>query len=288
MNERMQNQSRKSSARKREGMRRGIAILPNLLTTANLFCGFLSITKTLAGDFVAASWIVVIAGFFDFADGRVARMTKTQSDFGVEYDSLSDLTTFCMAPAILAYQWSLHSYNRLGLAVSFLFFVCGALRLARFNVQSSSVEKEGFQGLPTPAGAGMIVSFVIFSTRVWGEAVRPAFFIGLMVFLAILMVSNVKYRSFKKLDRRHSFVLLLGVVVTIAVILAEPEINLFLFGCVFVSVGLVEWLWKSPQRIKNFGELVHSFFEDRRAMQEYQARPENGKVVNLNSKADKE
>lgn len=282
---------RSGMSRKREGMRRGIALLPNLLTTANLFCGFFSIIKTLSGQYVTAAWIVVLAGFFDFADGRVARMTKTQSDFGVEYDSLSDLTTFCMAPAILAFQWSLHGFNKFGLAASFLYFACGALRLARFNVQSNSVEKEGFQGLPTPAGAGMIVSYVIFCDRVWGANVQHSiFFVSMVVFLSVLMVSNVKYRSFKKLDRRYSFVYLLAMVGTIAIILADPELNLFLFGCVFVSVGLVEWLWRAPQRMRNWGELLHSFFEDRRVAGEGPAvvrGDTDAKVVNLVGKNEK-
>ena len=116
-------------------MRRGVALLPNLLTTANLFCGFFSITKTLSGDFVFAVWLIVLAGLFDFLDGRVARMTHTQSRFGTEYDSLADLSTFCMSPAVLAYNWDLKTFDKIGIAACFLYFACGALRLARFNVQ---------------------------------------------------------------------------------------------------------------------------------------------------------
>lgn len=265
-------------------MRRGIKLLPNLLTTANLFCGFFSITKTLSGDYVFAAWIVVLAGFFDFADGRVARLTKTQSDFGVEYDSLSDLTTFCMAPALLAYTWSLSGFRKIGLAAAFLFFACGALRLARFNVQVNTVEKDGFQGLPSPAAAGTVVSYVIFCNHVWGpETQWPVFLLGMVVMLGLLMVSNVKYRSFKRLNRRASFFFLVCTVAIAFVVLIEPEVTLFVLGVVFVSVGVVEWVWKSPQRIRGFQDLLQRFFAERRGILLYddEQEPEAEAVAGL-------
>lgn len=250
---------------KRQGMRRGISLLPNLLTTANLFCGFLSITKAINGDFVFAAWLVVLAGFFDFMDGRVARMTNTQSDFGVEFDSLSDLTTFCLAPAILAYQWSLKDFGKFGIAACFLFFACGALRLARFNVQAGSVEKVDFQGLPTPAAGGVFVSFVIFYTH-WFDVVRnPASILvfGLVASLGLLMVSNVKYRSAKKV-KRTSFLFFVLLVSAVFVLAAQPETMFFVIGTIYVLMGLSEWIWTSPQKIRNLKDLMTRIYNDRR------------------------
>lgn len=257
--------------KKPEGMRRGIVLLPNLLTTANLFCGFFSIIKTLSGDFVFASWLVVLAGFFDFLDGRVARMTGSQTDFGVEYDSLSDLTTFCMAPAVLAYHWALSPFGKFGFAACFLYFACGALRLARFNVQAGSVEKVNFQGLPTPSAAGTMVSYVLFCDHVFGNPHNSYFLLGMTVFLALLMVSNVRYRSFKK-TKRTSFFKLVCIVTGLFIIASQPEIMLFVVGVVYVLLGVIVWLWESPQKIRSAGDLLQRFFEDRR--EEKQAEQE--------------
>lgn len=250
---------------KRQGMRRGISLLPNLLTTANLFCGFFSITKSLNGEFVFAAWLVVFAGFFDFLDGRVARMTGTQSDFGVEFDSLSDLTTFCMAPAILAFQWSLWSFGKIGIAACFLFFACGALRLARFNVQAGSVEKVDFQGLPTPAAGGTLVSFVVFYSHWIGVGQNPRSFLvlAMVAALGLLMVSNVKYRSAKKVQRT-SFVFFVVLVTIVFFLAAQPETMFFAVGVLYVSAGLMEWIWTSPQKIRNLTDLMVRIYNHRR------------------------
>jgi CDP-diacylglycerol--serine O-phosphatidyltransferase len=256
----------------REGMRKGVYLLPNLLTTANLFCGFLSITRTLQEDFVEAAWLVVLAGLFDFLDGRVARMTNTQSDFGLQYDTLSDLTAFCMAPAVLVYHWSLQGFGKFGMAAAFLYFACGALRLARFNVQVGNVEKNRFQGLPTPAAAGTLISYVIFSDYVFGPGRQQSYVLPFMtIALAVLMVSNVKYRSFKELNRRASFFFLVCVVGIIVVVAARPEVNMFVFGVLYASAGVVEWIWTSPQKLRSFQSVVRRFFEDRHTEEEDQA-----------------
>lgn len=249
-----------------EGMRRGVALLPNLLTTANLFCGFLSMTRTIQEDFVGAAWLVVLAGLFDFLDGRVARMTNTTSDFGLEYDSLSDLTAFCMAPSVLVFHWSLQNFGKFGMAASFLFFACGALRLARFNVQVGNVEKNRFQGLPTPAAAGTLISYVIFSDYVFGPGRQQSYVLPVMTtVLAMLMVSNVKYRSFKELNRRASFFFLVCVVGVIVVVASRPEINMFAFGVIYTSIGVVEWIWTSPKKLRSFNAVLQRFFHDWKA-----------------------
>src|SRR6185437_325860 len=142
---------------------RKIYLVPNFVTTANLFCGFYSIVASIQSDFTIAAWAIVAAGIFDLLDGRIARLAKATSEFGSEYDSMSDLVSFGLAPAILQYQWSLYPFGRLGWMVCFIFMMCGALRLARFNVNIEVVPKGHFQGLPIPMAAGILSTLVIFS-----------------------------------------------------------------------------------------------------------------------------
>ncbi len=238
---------------KRDGIRRGIYILPNLLTTANLFCGFFSIVRSYRGDFENAAWMIGLALIFDALDGRVARFTKTQSDFGVEYDSLSDLTSFCLAPAILAYGWTLHFFGKLGWAAVFLFFVCGALRLARFNVQTGE-EKKDFQGLPTPAAGGMVASYVVFHQYFFGPITDANYFVlGLVFGLAVLMVSSVPYASFKVITwtKKASFMALVLLAGFFALVATNPDVMLFVFACIYVAFGLLRGVIKIPQAVKS-------------------------------------
>src|SRR5215510_7754264 len=144
MDESVNNNERNWVRSRRSGIKKGIYILPSLFTTASLFCGFYSIIHSINGDFLIAAWAIMFAGVFDAMDGRVARLTKSETEFGLEYDSLVDAASFCLAPAILAYTWSLHVLGRFGWAAAFLFFACGTLRLARFNVQVAGVEKRYF------------------------------------------------------------------------------------------------------------------------------------------------
>ncbi|MBI4367444.1 MAG: CDP-diacylglycerol--serine O-phosphatidyltransferase [Deltaproteobacteria bacterium] len=229
---------------RREGIKRGIYLLPSLCTTANLFCGFYSIVKSLHHEFVAAAWAIVVAGLFDFLDGRVARLAHAESEFGIEYDSLVDLASFGLAPGILIYTWSLAGFNKMGWLVAFLFFACGALRLARFNVQVDSVERTYFQGLPIPAAAYLVATGVIVYHHLVGAVlpIRSWIVLGVTVLLAMLMISTIRYRSFKQLDLRGrwSFFSLVFVVGGIFVIAAEPEISLFMLVCGFVGMGLIE------------------------------------------------
>lgn len=233
-------------------MKRGIYLLPNLCTTASLFCGFFAIVKALHHDFVAAAWGVLIAGVFDFLDGRVARLARAESAFGIEYDSLVDLASFGLAPGLLVYQWSLVGFPRIGWLVTFLFFACGALRLARFNVQAGNVERNYFQGLPIPAAAYLIATTVILyqHARALGYVTGPAalgrnwWALGGTIALAGLMVSSIRYRSLKTVDLRGrwSFFSLVVVVGLIFVIAAEPEITMWSLVFCYVAAGAVEEL----------------------------------------------
>src|SRR5512140_2150148 len=180
-----------------ESMRKGIYILPNLFTTGSLFAGFYGIVSGINSDYrTAAIWILVSA-VFDGLDGKVARATGTTSKFGVEYDSLADLVAFGVAPGLLMYFWALKPFGRLGWLAAFLFVACGALRLARFNVQVETVESKRFVGLPIPAAASMVSATVLFFIHMgWSSFKKPAILV-LIYLLAFLMVSSVKYYSFK-------------------------------------------------------------------------------------------
>src|SRR4051812_23112240 len=181
---------------------RKIYIVPNFVTTANMFCGFYSIIASIRSEFSSSAWAIVGAGIFDMLDGRIARLAKATSQFGVEYDSLSDLISFGIAPGILLYQWALEPYDRLGWSAAFLFVTCGALRLARFNVNSGTQPSTYFQGLPIPMAAGVVSTFIIFNQAVGWPSFRPNFVLFLTFGLASLMVSTIQFPSCKELNWR--------------------------------------------------------------------------------------
>ncbi len=222
--------------------RRGIYLLPNLFTTAALFAGFYGIIAAMKGHFEAASVAVFVAMVLDGLDGRVARLTNTQSDFGTQYDSLSDMLCFGLAPALIVYQWSLSGMGKLGWLAAFLFTACAALRLARFNTQVEVVDKRYFQGLPSPAAAGLAAGLVWvgFDNNIPGEALRGVAF-TLTVAGAILMVSNVRYHSFKDLDLKHKvpFMAGLAIVMLFVFIAVDPPQVLFLMLLLYALSGPV-------------------------------------------------
>lgn len=230
---------------------RKIYIIPNLVTTANLYCGFTSITSAIRQDFTTAAWFIVAAAIFDALDGRVARLAKATSKFGVEYDSLSDLVSFGMAPGLLLYTWALEPYGRLGALASFLYVCCAALRLARFNVNTETVSKAFFQGVASPIAAGAVATFVIFNaaTDLPGEGGWvPRETIALIEALALgsLMVSNVPFPSFKELNwrSRSSFGYLMIAVMVMVLIAVRPEITLFAIIALYILASLVWNLYR--------------------------------------------
>lgn len=235
-----------SSEKKRP---KGVFLLPNALTTAALFAGFYSIISGINGNYVAAAVAVVVAGVLDGLDGRVARLTNTQSDFGVQYDSLSDLISFGLAPALLAFNWSLVSLRdisplagKLGWLAAFIFAACAALRLARFNTQAESSDKSYFQGLASPAAAGTLVSIVWFfeDQGVSGETVRWLILV-VTVLLGLLMFSRVRYFSGKswpigdRIPIGYLFLLMLMLVL----LSIDPPTVLMVTGVAYVVSGLV-------------------------------------------------
>lgn len=241
---------------RRFGIKKGIYILPSLFTTASLLCGFYSVTHAVTGDFIMAAWAILFAGVFDALDGRIARLTKSQSEFGIEYDSLVDLASFGLAPAILVFTWSLHDFGRLGWGVSFLYFACGALRLARFNVQTSGAEKRFFQGLPIPVAAYALASYLIFHDRLAADIKIAGYvLLPLTGAIALLMVSTIHYRSFKQIDfsKPHSFLFLVFAAVAFFIVASAPQETLFVASMVYVLSGLVDEVLHLKNR-KNFLE----------------------------------
>jgi CDP-diacylglycerol--serine O-phosphatidyltransferase len=221
---------------------RGVFLLPNLITTGSLFAGFYAIVAAIDGRFHAAAWAIFISLVLDGLDGRIARMTKSTSGFGVQYDSLADLVAFGVAPALLVYLWALKGlpYKQFGWIAAFLFVVCGALRLARFNVQQGSMDPRYFNGLPIPAAAMFIATSVAFYYEIGEWAPEKHIYILVMIYvLSFLMVSNVKYMSFKKVElfRRHPFHTLVGLVLLFVVIATAPNLMGFLCMVVYVASG---------------------------------------------------
>ena len=227
-------------------LRKGVYLLPNLCTTAGLFCGFYAIILTLDGKYLLAAIAVLVAQMLDGLDGRIARITKTSSHFGLEYDSLSDLVAFGVAPGILVYKWALEPWGVWGWLAASLYVVCGALRLARFNVQANVVEKQSFVGLPVPAASSFISTIILLYYFLGGEGATHKHIILLLVIylLAGLMVSNIPYVSFKDLQlrRRQPFWILVVAIIVIELIIAEPQIMLFTFSLTYTLSGPVLWL----------------------------------------------
>lgn len=230
-----------SKAGKKLGMY--IYVLPNLMTTGNLFCGFFSIIHSIQGDFKWAAYAVVAAAIFDLLDGRLARLTHATSKFGAEYDSLCDLISFGLAPGILMFQWALSPFGRLGWLACFLYVACTALRLARFNVQVGVVEKNYFQGLPSPMAAGIVASSYVAYADLGLEPIdMPARGLLFMVMLlGIVMVSNFRYRSFKDLDlkERLPFKYLIMGVIIIFVVALRAEVMLFVLFLTYALLGAI-------------------------------------------------
>ena len=231
---------RKTNKYKKERSRRGIYILPNIFTSLNLFCGFYAIIAAIDGKFVAASLAIIIGVMFDILDGKIARATNTTSKFGIEYDSLADLISFGLAPGLMMYLWALKPLGRIGWLAAFLFMACGALRLARFNSQAGTTNSDHFVGLPIPAGAGMAATTVLFCSKLGlAGKVHPMFILVLLYGLSFLMVSTIRYNSFKKpeLFRKMNFNVLVAVILILIFIAAQPSVALFLLGIVYVASG---------------------------------------------------
>lgn len=228
---------------KEKGLSSGIYLLPNLLTTASLFAAFYSLISSLKGNYEASVIAILIGILADTLDGRIARLTNTQSAFGAEYDSLSDMVTFGVAPGVLLYSSCLYQLGKVGWLVAFIFTAAVALRLARFNTQIENDDKKYFQGLACPAGAGVIATFIWFFYN--PDSFVFAIFASLLaLFLAVLMVSNIRYYSFKQLDKKGKvpFLYLLITVIIFVAIALYPSFVLLLIGITYALSGPLQTL----------------------------------------------
>jgi CDP-diacylglycerol--serine O-phosphatidyltransferase len=242
--------------RRARHFRRGVAILPSLFTTGNLFLGFWAIVKTLDGDFARAAPLIGGAVILDMLDGRIARLTGTQSAFGAELDSLADTVSFGVAPALLAYGWALHEIPRAGWSAAFLFLVCGVLRLARYNIQKHAVDSRFFVGLPIPAAAAQVAAIVFFVPEPPSSQWAVVLVLALVVTLALLMVGTFRYHSFKGVDlrRRRRSISVLGIAIVFLLVALEPKVFLLgvttlytLSGPTLYLAGLVRRRGASPE-----------------------------------------
>lgn len=236
-------------------VRVGAYIIPNLFTTANLFSGFFGMISAINGRFDLAAIAIFVSCFFDILDGQVARLTRATSRFGVEYDSLADVVAFGVSPGILMYLWALKPYGRVGWLACFVFVACGALRLARFNVQVETTSKKYFVGLPIPGAASMVAATTLFFHEVrflTGTGSQ----LGLLLLtyvLGFLMVSTVPYYSFKDFEmlKARPFPVFFGILVLVTVIAMNPEVTLFILLVIYLLSGPVIYLVRSYREAKS-------------------------------------
>lgn len=218
-----------------------------------MFFGFYAILAALKGNFVYAAWAVTFAMIFDGLDGWVARLTGSTTKFGIELDSLSDLVAFGVAPAVLVYQWALVPFGRIGFTAAFLFVACGALRLARYNVQMGSAESKAFTGIPIPGAAAIMATMVIFYYELWdGLPEKNVFILVLTVSLSLLMVSTLRFHGLKEIDfsKRKPFWILVAMVLLFAIIIIHPEVALFVFAMLYLIEGVIENMYLYYKKYK--------------------------------------
>lgn len=247
MNETQENEA-EAEPKKR---RRGIYLLPSLFTTAGLFAGFFAIAAAIGGHFEHAAMAIFVAMIMDGIDGRVARMTNTESDFGAEYDSMADMVSFGVAPALVIHQWALTSLGNIGWFAAFVYTAGAALRLSRFNTQLGIADKRYFQGLASPAAAALIAGLVWLGADLGWEGTDKRIIAFLLTFFAgVLMVSNIRYHSFKQIDLRGKvpFIVMVAMMLLFAVIYLHPPIVLFTGFLLYAASGLILTLWQLQRR----------------------------------------
>lgn len=238
---------------KRQNLKNGVYLLPSLCSTASLFCSFYAIGKTLEGSFEIAAWALFLSGIFDFLDGRIARMTHSATAFGVQYDSLVDLVSFGVAPGIYIYLACLKDFGRVGWFATFLFVACGALRLARYNIKVDTGDKRDFEGLPIPVAGLFLVGLVVLFMELFGPEARPHFSaLALTIIMALLMVSNIRFRGLRwiNLKNRHPYRTLAAVAGLLFLVSIRPIVVLYAMGCLYVALSLAEYFLLQPRAVE--------------------------------------
>jgi CDP-diacylglycerol--serine O-phosphatidyltransferase len=232
--------------------RRGIYLIPSSFTVANVFCGFHAIISSIQGEYGFAGALIGIAILLDTLDGRVARFANASSEFGKEFDSLADQVSFGVAPMVLAYNWALHLWPRLGWLMGFLFVICGAMRLARFNIQQSTTDKRFFVGLPIPAAAGVIGALVYQFPEPIASREEALPILVLVLSLSLLMVSRLRYYSFKGFDlrRRQPHLVLVFFALLIVAVFTHPQMMLLSLAITYLLSGIALKLWSAFARPK--------------------------------------
>ena len=235
-----------ASAARELRRRRGLYLLPSLFTVGNMFCGYACIVYAMGGQLEMAAPFIGIAFILDSLDGRVARLTGSSSSFGVEFDSLADVISFGAAPAVLAFDWGLKGQGKIGWAAGFIFMSAGAIRLARFNVHSAThqIDKRYFLGMPIPAAAGVVAATIYAFPDLPEGQMQAAAAVAVMLVPAALMVSAIRFRSFKNInfDWNRSYLPLLLFVVIVALVAERPRITFLVMAYAYLSSGLIEWL----------------------------------------------
>ena len=223
------------------------SVIPNIFTSLNIFCGFLSIISVINGKFVNAAWLISLAAVLDLFDGQVARLTKTSSDFGIEFDSLADVISFGVAPSILIYKVYFESFGIMGIVVSFLPLMCGGIRLARFNVLFGGKEKTDFIGLPIPGAAISFVSFVIFNYHFWNELYLTRILIPQLLLVSVLMLSKVEYSVLPKASFKHSrknSIEIILILIAVTILAFFPRETFYPLMMLYIFLGIIKFFVK--------------------------------------------
>lgn len=233
--------------------RKGFYVIPSLFTFGNMILGFYAFVLAMRGNFQTAAILIFVAGILDAFDGRIARLTGTESSFGGEFDSLADVFTFGAIPAILAYIWGLQSYGRIGWLIPVFYLLSAATRLARFNVQSRAADSRYFVGLPTPPAAATAASVFYFMSPQAGSILPEALMLATLLVTGVLMVSTFRYRSFKQIDLRRPWsyrnvIMLAGLLLMIAY---NPPVVFFSTAVIYTLAGPAEWLFRRLRRFSS-------------------------------------
>ena len=228
-----------SNDRRRRRFRRGVYLLPSMFTVANLFCGYACVVHAMHGDYATAALFIGVAMVLDMLDGRIARLTGASSAFGVEFDSLADVVSFGLAPAVLAFAWGLSPLGRLGWAAGFLYVTAAAMRLARFNIQTPTLDKRYFVGLPSPAAGSVTAATVFAYPQGIGEYAEAFPALVLMLVLAFLMVSTLRFHSFKTFDlrRRRSYLALIFIASALSAVATHPQTVFLVLAYTYLASG---------------------------------------------------
>ncbi len=225
------------------------SFFPGVFTVGNMLCGFLSILQSFEGEAVSACWLVILAGFFDALDGKLARFSRSTSRFGIELDSFADLVSFGVAPAVIFYSFKLYVLGTWGWILGFLFIICGAFRLARFNLESRLEDKLYFTGLPIPMAAVTLCGYTLFSYQLWGELTHPEALVTMIIVFSALMVSGIEYDTLPKfsLNSRKNMIKLICILGAFIAVLIKPRLVIFPLGMIYILSGVSREIYRLIQ-----------------------------------------